>query len=164
MAPPSRGNRICAAVTPSCNGQRTQTTLSSVCLPVSHTATRPVLGLHPAGSDGVTYKRTCTVRWHVPARSALCILAPLSCSPSFLHPVSLQHPHAPSLTRLRVCSPPHPVLKGYLEQNISFRGLFWLSTATWEAVHNGSVALPSVTLSSLSKVRLVSRVHHHSPH
>lgn len=38
-----------------------------------------------------------------------------------------------------------------------------MSKTMWEAVHNGSVALPSVTLSSLSKVHLVSRVHHHSP-
>lgn len=45
-----------------------------------------------------------------------------------------------------------------------FLGSVLVSKTTWEAVHNGSVALPSVTLSSLSKVRLVSRVHHHLPH
>lgn len=43
-----------------------------------------------------------------------------------------------------------------------FPGSVLVSKKLREAVYNGSVALPSGTLSSLSKVRLVSRVHHFS--
>lgn len=88
--------------------------------------------------------------------SLLCCAAPHFC---FLSPYNIHmHPHSLSF---RFVAPSSERLFG---TEHFFPGSVLVSKTMWEAVHNGSVALPSVTLSSLSKVRLVSRVHHHSPH
>lgn len=92
------------------NKQLRQTKLSSfflsLCLPVCQTPTLAVLWLqYPAQSYSYLKQAMySTLACASPFRAAY-ILSVSCCRPSFLLPVSLQHLHAPSLTRCLVCNP-----------------------------------------------------------
>lgn len=103
----------------------------------------------------VQYPGTCQPI-QLSAYALLSCAAPHFC---FLSPYnSYMHPHSLSC---RFVAPSSERLFG--TEHV-FLGSVLVSKTLWEAVHNGSVALPSLTRSSLSKVHLVSRVHHHLPH